>query len=220
MRRSRSTTSAGSSILRRPHGAGARHGDPVTVSSERLTDDSGWAEVPAGQIIILRRDRAPQVIAAGLTASRGAVGFAWAAAASAALGLRRRFRRRADERADGRGERHRERAPERHAQRAPTPRSRRRRGRRRRRAPRGTRATRRRPRASTRVDRREPAAEQRQHGADGEARGRCERSLDRPRTCALGDAELVARVRAERVVRHELVGDLPRELRARGPRPT
>jgi len=31
----------------------------VTVSSERLTSDSGWTEVPANQIIILRRDRAP-----------------------------------------------------------------------------------------------------------------------------------------------------------------
>jgi ergothioneine biosynthesis protein EgtC len=34
----------------------------VTVSSERLTPDPGWAEVPAGQIIILRRDRAPQFV--------------------------------------------------------------------------------------------------------------------------------------------------------------
>jgi predicted glutamine amidotransferase len=40
----------------------ARHA--VTVSSERLTDDTGWAEVPAGDIIILRRDREPQFIAA------------------------------------------------------------------------------------------------------------------------------------------------------------
>ncbi len=32
----------------------------VTVSSERLTADPGWAEVPPGQIIILRRDLAPQ----------------------------------------------------------------------------------------------------------------------------------------------------------------
>jgi hypothetical protein len=30
------------------------------VSSERLTADPGWAEVPSGQIIILRRDLAPQ----------------------------------------------------------------------------------------------------------------------------------------------------------------
>jgi predicted glutamine amidotransferase len=36
----------------------------VTVSSERLTEDAGWTEVPAGQIIILRRDRDPQFIAA------------------------------------------------------------------------------------------------------------------------------------------------------------
>lgn len=34
----------------------------VTVSSERLTSDAGWAEVPSGQIIILRRDRAPQFV--------------------------------------------------------------------------------------------------------------------------------------------------------------
>jgi predicted glutamine amidotransferase len=32
----------------------------VTVSSERLTSDPGWAEVPPGQIIVLRRDLAPQ----------------------------------------------------------------------------------------------------------------------------------------------------------------
>ena len=31
------------------------------MSSERLTDD-GWAEVPAGQIIILRRNRAPEFV--------------------------------------------------------------------------------------------------------------------------------------------------------------
>ncbi len=36
----------------------------VTVSSERLTADPGWAEVPAGQIIVLRRDRAPQFVGA------------------------------------------------------------------------------------------------------------------------------------------------------------
>jgi hypothetical protein len=36
----------------------------VTVSSERLTADPGWVEVPAGQIIVLRRDRAPQFVAA------------------------------------------------------------------------------------------------------------------------------------------------------------
>jgi ergothioneine biosynthesis protein EgtC len=34
----------------------------VTVSSERLTADSGWAEVPPNQIIILRRDRAPELV--------------------------------------------------------------------------------------------------------------------------------------------------------------
>jgi predicted glutamine amidotransferase len=34
----------------------------VTVSSERLTADAGWAEVPAGAIIILRRDQPPQFI--------------------------------------------------------------------------------------------------------------------------------------------------------------
>lgn len=36
----------------------------VTVSSERLTADRGWTEVPAGQIIILRRDRAPHFVSA------------------------------------------------------------------------------------------------------------------------------------------------------------
>ena len=34
----------------------------VTVSSERLTEDAGWTEVPANQIIVLRRDRAPQFV--------------------------------------------------------------------------------------------------------------------------------------------------------------
>ncbi len=37
-------------------------GHPVTVSSERLTADPGWTEVPSGQIIILRRDRPPEFI--------------------------------------------------------------------------------------------------------------------------------------------------------------
>lgn len=45
-------------------GAAAKHKgtQAVTVSSERLTADPGWVEVPAGQIIILRRDRAPQFV--------------------------------------------------------------------------------------------------------------------------------------------------------------
>jgi len=34
----------------------------VTVSSERLTADAGWREVPPNQIIILRRDCAPQFV--------------------------------------------------------------------------------------------------------------------------------------------------------------
>jgi glutamine amidotransferase len=34
----------------------------VTVSSERLTADDGWVEVPPNQIIVLRRDRAPQFV--------------------------------------------------------------------------------------------------------------------------------------------------------------
>jgi predicted glutamine amidotransferase len=34
----------------------------VIVSSERLTADVGWAEVPPNRIIILRRDRAPQFV--------------------------------------------------------------------------------------------------------------------------------------------------------------
>jgi predicted glutamine amidotransferase len=38
----------------------ARAGRAVTVSSERLTADPGWAEVPSGEIIILHRDLAPQ----------------------------------------------------------------------------------------------------------------------------------------------------------------
>jgi glutamine amidotransferase len=39
----------------------------VTVSSERLTEDPGWAEVPSGHIIILRRDRDPQFVPASGT---------------------------------------------------------------------------------------------------------------------------------------------------------
>jgi predicted glutamine amidotransferase len=51
------------------------HADPtarhaVTVSSERLTDDPGWVEVPPGRIIILRRDREPQFIDARTGAPR------------------------------------------------------------------------------------------------------------------------------------------------------
>jgi predicted glutamine amidotransferase len=45
---------------RRPDTRAALHA--VTVSSERLTNDPGWTEVPAGQIIILRRDRAPEFV--------------------------------------------------------------------------------------------------------------------------------------------------------------
>ena len=41
----------------------------VTVSSERLTADTGWAEVPPGRIIILRRNRAPELVNA-LTGQR------------------------------------------------------------------------------------------------------------------------------------------------------
>ena len=40
----------------------------VIVSSERLTSDRRWTEVPPNQIIILRRDRAPQLVDA-LTAA-------------------------------------------------------------------------------------------------------------------------------------------------------
>jgi predicted glutamine amidotransferase len=36
----------------------------VTVSSERLTSDPGWTEVPANQIIVLRRDREPEFVSA------------------------------------------------------------------------------------------------------------------------------------------------------------
>jgi len=45
---------------------------PVTVSSERLTDDERWAEVPPGQIIILRRDRPPAFVDACTGAARTA----------------------------------------------------------------------------------------------------------------------------------------------------
>jgi len=57
-------------------GPRAKHKDTqaVTVSSERLTADPGWVEVPSGQIIILRRDCAPQFVDArtGLAVSGGA----------------------------------------------------------------------------------------------------------------------------------------------------
>jgi len=36
----------------------------VTVSSERLTSDAGWTEVPPNRIIILRRDHAPEFVEA------------------------------------------------------------------------------------------------------------------------------------------------------------
>jgi glutamine amidotransferase len=47
----------------------------VTVSSERLTDDPGWTAVPAGQIIVLRRDREPEFVNArtGAPAASSAV---------------------------------------------------------------------------------------------------------------------------------------------------
>jgi len=51
---------------------GKRGGHAVTVSSERLTADLGWAEVPSGQIIILRRDRPPEFVDARTGAARTA----------------------------------------------------------------------------------------------------------------------------------------------------
>ena len=53
----------------------------------------------------------------------------------------------------------------------------------------------------------------RQHGADGEARGRRERRLHRARGRGVGQAEFVARMGAEGVVRHELPGHLVGECR-------
>jgi len=44
----------------------------VTVSSQRLTNDSRWTEVPTGQIIILRRDRPPEFVDALTGAARTA----------------------------------------------------------------------------------------------------------------------------------------------------
>jgi len=46
-----------------PHRPGPQRQE-ITVSSERLTEDPGWVEVPPGQIIILRRDRDPEFVAA------------------------------------------------------------------------------------------------------------------------------------------------------------
>ena len=43
-----------------PDPRGTHHA--VTVSSERLTSDPGWTEVPPGQIIVLRRDLAPHFV--------------------------------------------------------------------------------------------------------------------------------------------------------------
>ena len=57
---------------------------------------------------------------------------------------------------------------------------------------------------------------ERQRRADGERRGRRQRGLDRPRAERLGDAEFVARVRAERVVRHQLLRHLLARARGRG----
>jgi predicted glutamine amidotransferase len=49
----------------RADGDDARDEPAVTVSSERLTADAAWHEVPAGHIIVLRRGAQPQFIAAG-----------------------------------------------------------------------------------------------------------------------------------------------------------
>lgn len=48
---------------------GAQPPPAVIVSSERLTADAGWREVPPGRIIVLRRDREPQFVDA-LTGAR------------------------------------------------------------------------------------------------------------------------------------------------------
>ena len=53
--------------------------------------------------------------------------------------------------------------------------------------------------------------EERHDRADGERDGRRARGLERARDRDLGDAELVAHVRAELVVRHELLGDEARQ---------
>ena len=58
----------------------------------------------------------------------------------------------------------------------------------------------------------ERSDDERQQGAAAEARGRRGRRLQRPCNREIRDAELVARVGAERVVRHELLGHLFREL--------
>jgi len=58
--------------LRRAEAAKRSAGHPVTVSSERLTDDDRWIEVPPGQIIILRRDRPPEFVDAITGAARTA----------------------------------------------------------------------------------------------------------------------------------------------------
>jgi predicted glutamine amidotransferase len=55
---------------------GRRAAHAVTVSSERLTDDVGWAEVPSGQIIILRRDHPPEFVDARTGAARASPAMA------------------------------------------------------------------------------------------------------------------------------------------------
>jgi predicted glutamine amidotransferase len=46
----------------------------VTVSSERLTADPGWAEVPPGEIIVLRRNNEPELVPIGVAPRRRAPG--------------------------------------------------------------------------------------------------------------------------------------------------
>ncbi len=69
------------------------------------------------------------------------------------------------------------------------------------------------PSARARAPRRRAAAEAPQR----EARSRRRRGLQRSRNRAVRDAELVASVGAERVVRHELLGHLLRELLIQAP---
>jgi glutamine amidotransferase len=53
---------------------GKRTEQAVIVSSERLTSHAGWTEVPPGQIIILRRDKAPQFVDARTAEPKSAPG--------------------------------------------------------------------------------------------------------------------------------------------------
>ena len=68
-----------------------------------------------------------------------------------------------------------------------------------------------------RLSRREKRRQGRHCGAEREGNRRGKGGLNRFRRCALGQTKLVARMGGERVLGHELIGHLPRELRLHVP---